>query len=76
MSFSKRFIAWVNENPWGAIGAFAGFLIGILILAIGFLNTLLIFLLAVAGYLIGKLKDENGSVFSSIRDFIDRIRNR
>jgi uncharacterized membrane protein len=76
MSFSKRFLSWVNENPWGAIGAFAGFILGILILAIGFLNTFLIFLLAVAGFLIGKIKDENGSVFSSIKDFIARIRNR
>jgi uncharacterized membrane protein len=72
----RKIFEWISENPWRALGAFAGFIFGILIIWIGFLNTLLIFILAVIGFIIGKLKDENGSLRSSIRDFFDRIRNR
>ena len=58
MNFLARIANWANEHPGQAIGAFLGFLIGLLILTFGFLKTCLVVILALIGFLIGKMKDE------------------
>jgi uncharacterized membrane protein len=72
----KKIGDWISENPWKAFGAAVGCFLGFLILAIGLLNTFLIFLLATIGYIIGKMKDENHSIIDRIKDIFDRFRNR
>ena len=72
----KKVGDWISENPWKAFGAAVGCFLGFLILAIGLLNTFLIFILAVTGFMIGKMKDENHSIVDRIKDFFDRFRNR
>lgn len=49
----KEFIQYINNNRKKFFGAFSGFLIGILVLTIGFFKTLFIILTTVIGYLLG-----------------------
>lgn len=68
MEFFKFISDWINNNPGKATGAFLGLLIGILIFTLGILKTLFIFLLVMTGFIIGKMKDDNISIFSTIRN--------
>jgi len=67
MNFLTSISNWANEHPGQAIGAFLGFLIGLLILVFGLLKTCLVVILALIGFLIGKIKDEGlGGGFKGI----------
>ena len=49
MGFFQYISQWMNENPGKSAGAIAGFVLGILILTLGFVKTLLIILFVIAG---------------------------
>ena len=67
MNFFTNIVNWANEHPGQAIGAFLGFLIGLLILMFGLLKTCLVVILALIGFFIGKIKDEGlGGGFKDI----------
>lgn len=67
--FFSSLLAWAEKNPWQTVGIVAGFLAGILIILVGFWKTLFIFLMAAAGYFLGKGKDEGKSLAARIRAF-------
>jgi uncharacterized membrane protein len=67
---------WINENPGKAAGAIAGFVLGILILTIGFVKTLLIILFIVAGVIIGKMRDDRFPIFEQITGLFGRKKKR
>jgi len=58
MNFFTNIANWANEHPGRSIGAFLGFLIGLLILMFGLLNTCFVIILALIGFLAGKIKDD------------------
>ncbi|MCU0847800.1 MAG: DUF2273 domain-containing protein [Spirochaetes bacterium] len=65
---------WIRENPGKAVGAFIGFLFGILVFTIGIIKTLLITVFVLIGYVIGKSRDENISILEKIQDLFRRKR--
>ena len=62
MTFFQKIEAWISANPWKTVGMIAGFLLGILVLTIGFLKVFLVCLLVLAGFIIGKLRDDKVSL--------------
>ncbi|MGI6093294.1 MAG: DUF2273 domain-containing protein [Veillonellaceae bacterium] len=59
---------WQNHSG-KIVGAVAGLLIGIFIIAFGFFRTLLVLLCVAAGYIVGKRIDEK----EEITDILDRL---
>lgn len=74
MSFFVLVSSWVNEHPGQALGALFGFIIGLLILTFGLLNTFLIIVLSAIGFIIGKIFDEKIDLFSGIKGLFRRNR--
>lgn len=72
MSFFNYLGDWINNNPGKALGAFLGFVLGILIFTIGFIKTLLIVLLVAVGYIIGKTRDDGVSLVDSVKGLFRR----
>ncbi len=72
MSFFNYLGDWINNNPGKALGAFLGFVLGILIFTIGFIKTLLIVLLVAVGYIIGKTRDDGVSLVDSVMGLFRR----
>jgi len=68
MSFLGAAGEWINRNPGKAAGAFAGFLFGVLLFAIGVLKTVLILIFVLVGYIIGKSRDDNLSIIEEINE--------
>ncbi len=66
MNIFKFIGDWINENPGRAVGVICGFIFSLLIFTIGILKTLLIILFMLAGYLIGKSRDEDVSIIDAI----------
>lgn len=72
MSISRYISEWINYNPGKAVGAFGGFVLGILILVFGIAKTLLIVLFVILGIVIGKMVDDRVSVFDEFRNIFRR----
>jgi uncharacterized membrane protein len=72
MSISRYISEWVNYNPGKAVGAAAGFILGLLILIMGIAKTILIVLFILLGYTIGRMVDERVSVFDEFRNIFKR----
>jgi len=72
LNFFAFISEWINGHPGQAVGAFLGFLIGILILIFGIVKTLLVLILAAIGFIIGKLIDDKISLVSEIKGFFRR----
>jgi len=70
-AYWESFKNWTKSNPYQVIGITAGFLIGLLVILIGFWKMLFILFMAFVGFLIGKKKDD-GSGFS---DFIKPVKD-
>ena len=64
--------SWVKENPGKAWGIGAGALIGILIFTFGIVKLLLIILLMIFGYVIGKSFDEGVPIVEVIKRILKR----
>ncbi len=73
MSAIRFILDWINENPGSAIGALLGFVFGILLFTVGFLKMMVLLVLVLIGYFVGKSWDKKVSPIDQIRDF---IRNR
>jgi uncharacterized membrane protein len=72
MSFVNFIGTWINENPGKTNGCCAGLALGILIFTIGFLKTLLIIILVLVGYIVGKARDDNMSIVDEITGLFKR----
>ncbi|HOP28999.1 MAG TPA: DUF2273 domain-containing protein [Spirochaetota bacterium] len=72
MSLSRYLLEFVNDNPGKSVGAIAGFLLGILILAFGVLKTIVVILFVVLGIIIGKMADDRISIIDEIRKIFRR----
>jgi uncharacterized membrane protein len=72
INFLSGIVDWANAHPGQAIGAFAGFIVGLLILIFGLPKTLLVIILALIGFLIGKLRDNNVSFADGLKDIFKR----
>lgn len=65
---------WIKNNPGKAAGAAIGFVAGLLILTLGILQTLLIALFILIGFIVGKLKDDDVSIVDQIKKIFNRDR--
>ncbi len=72
MSFFNYIGQWINENSGKAVGAFLGFLFGVLIFTVGIIKTLLIVLFVLIGFLIGKSRDDDVSIIDEITGLFRR----
>lgn len=75
MDFFEQIAGWVRENPGKTAGAIIGFIIGILVFTLGWWKTLIVLLLVVAGYFIGKSRDDNVSIIDQITGLFRRNRD-
>lgn len=65
----ENIINTFNLNKGKIIGGFIGFIIGILVLIIGFFKTLLILLFTIIGYYLGSRWDVDGN----LKEFLDKF---
>jgi uncharacterized membrane protein len=72
MDLIRYILDWCNNNPGRALGALAGFILGIMILTLGILKTLLVFIFIAVGFLVGKSRDENSSLADQITKIFKR----
>jgi uncharacterized membrane protein len=72
MGFFQVISQWAGENPGKTAGALIGFILGILLFALGLLKTLLILLMVLAGFFIGKSRDDNRSIIDQIKGLFKR----
>ncbi len=75
MDFFEQIASWIKENPGKTVGAALGFVLGILLFTIGWWKTLIILILVLIGFIIGKSRDENISVIDLISSFFRRNRD-
>ncbi|MBN2158331.1 MAG: DUF2273 domain-containing protein [Spirochaetes bacterium] len=75
MNFFDYIAEWVRENPGKTIGAAAGFVIGILLFTLGWWKTLVVAVLVLIGFIIGKSRDENVSIIDQITGLFRRNRD-
>jgi len=62
-------------NPGKALGAMAGFLLGILLFTFGVMKTVVIILLVGAGFLLGKARDDNVSIVDELTGLFKKNRD-
>ena len=70
MIILNRIVDWANAHPGQAIGAFLGFVVGLLILVFGLPKTILVAVLALIGFFIGSLRDSNVPVMDKLKEII------
>jgi uncharacterized membrane protein len=59
MPLTSYITQWINENPGKTVGAVIGFILGLLVLAVGPVKTLIVIILSAIGVVVGKIFDEN-----------------
>jgi len=65
-----RFFLWAfDEHPGKLIGTTLGFILGLLMVTLGFWKTLALVLFVVVGFVLGKRQDENRSIMSWLDRF-------
>jgi len=75
MDFFDQIAGWIRENPGKTIGAAVGFVIGILFFTLGWWKTLIIAVLVLIGFFIGKSRDDDVSIIDQITGFFKRNRD-
>ena len=66
----SRFLVWaIGNHPGKLIGTSVGFFLGLLVVTLGFWRTLVLFLFAVVGFVLGKSQDDH----ENITAWIERI---
>ncbi len=66
MNFFTFLGEWINANPGKAVGGAIGFILGLLFLTIGFVKTLLVLILVIIGFVIGKMIDDDVPFLSGL----------
>ncbi len=74
MAFFDNFGTWFNSNPGKVLGAVIGFLLGLLIFTLGIIKTLIIAVLVLVGFFIGKSRDDGISIIDEITGLFRRKR--
>ncbi|TFH42280.1 MAG: DUF2273 domain-containing protein [Chrysiogenales bacterium] len=75
MNILDQIAEWVRENPGKTAGAACGFIIGILLFTIGWWKTMIVVILVMAGFMIGKSRDDNVSLVDQITGLFRRNRD-
>lgn len=75
MEFLDQIAQWIKENPGKTVGALVGFIIGILFFTLGWWKTIIVLLLVLAGFFIGKSRDDNVSIIDQITGMFKRNRD-
>jgi uncharacterized membrane protein len=70
----ERLVQWAQKNPWQAAGLCGGFVLGLLIVVIGFWETFFVFIVTAGGYLFGRSRDR-GEGFSAVLNNLRRNRD-
>lgn len=70
----KDILSWISRNPGRVIGAAGGFVVGVLLFTIGPAKTLVIIILTLVGYLIGRMRDDGRPFADQIHDLFNRKR--
>ena len=65
-------VNWVNKNPGKAVGIILGFIAGILFFVLGIYKTLLVLLLILIGYYLGRSRDDNISIFEKLSNLFGK----
>jgi len=71
-NFLNSLKKWINQNPGKSAGVFIGLLMGVFLFTFGVLKALLILLLVLVGYFIGKSRDENVSIIDEVYKFFKK----
>lgn len=71
MSFKERLLAFVLDHKWTVALVIAGIILFVLLMTINFWRTLLLCIILVACYFIGRLMDKGG--WDMVKSFFDRI---
>lgn len=70
MGVNRELLEEIWQNHSGKIvGVFVGFLTGVLIILLGFFQTLFVLLCVIAGYVVGKRIDEK----EDLMDILDKL---
>ncbi|MEA4903091.1 DUF2273 domain-containing protein [Desulfitobacterium sp.] len=69
--FTFLFLHLLDEHPGKLIGSILGFLLGLLVVFLGFWKSLVLVLFVGVGFLIGKSQDDHKKLF----DWFDRFFN-
>jgi uncharacterized membrane protein len=56
---ASLFLRLLDEHPGKLLGTVSGFLLGLLVVLLGFWKTLVLFLYVVIGFLLGKSQDDH-----------------
>jgi uncharacterized membrane protein len=75
MEFFDQIAGWIRENPGKTTGVVIGFVAGILLFTLGWWKTLIVAVLVLAGYFIGKSHDDGVSIIDQITGFFRRNRD-
>ncbi|EGW36680.1 hypothetical protein DOT_5445 [Desulfosporosinus sp. OT] len=69
----SRFLVWaIGNHPGKLIGTSVGFLLGILIVTLGFWRTLVLTMVTVLGFVLGKSQDDHNIITA----WLERILHR
>jgi len=71
--FMKDLLNLAEKNPWRFVGILAGFLTGLLMILVGFWETLFILLVAIIGFFLGKSKDEGVPLAQRVKKIRERL---
>jgi len=70
----SRFLVWALDNhPGKLFGTSVGFLLGLLLVTLGFWRTLVLSLFATLGFLLGKRQDDHKDVSSWLEKYINKF---
>jgi len=68
-----RFSLWaLDEHPGKLVGTVGGFLLGLLIIVLGFWRALVLFFFVTAGFLLGKRQDDHKDLTGWIQRLFDK----
>ena len=69
----SRFFLWaLDKHPGKLIGTILGFLLGLLVVSIGFWKALVLFIFVAIGFFLGKKQDDEKNLFEWITRFFQR----
>lgn len=61
----------LDEHPGKLMGTVLGFLLGLLVVLLGFWKTLVLFLFVLIGFILGKRQDDHKKIFDWLDRFFD-----